>query len=214
MGTICCDIDGTLTDFEKFVLKFGPIFLEKKFGVKDISANYEGYDFDEVFLNDNLESYLLKKYSVSREDVLSYFWNTYYVLYVSQKLKTGASNFFKKLSEEDKLLITTSRKKSTSKSVLGLFVRQTIIAQLRFGGIPFDEINFFETDDDKLDFIKNIRPILVFDDKPKIITELSNDGEKVVCIDSSYNRNQSLNALRITQYNDSSLLSVKELRRK
>lgn len=214
MNAICCDVDGTLTDFEGFVLKYGRIFLERKYGLKNISINYEGYDLDEVFLKGRLEDYFLLNYSISIEDILAYFWNVYYIFYVSQKLKPGSSTFFKNLCENEKLLITTSRKKSTSQSLLGLFVRKTIFAQLKIGKIPFDKIYFFENDDDKVEFIKSIKPVLVFDDKPNIISRLSADGEKVVCVDSSYNRGQDLNALRIKQYNESSLLAVKKLRRK
>ena len=213
MANICCDVDGTLTNFEDFVLKYGYVFLKRKYKLENLMINSEGYDLDEVFLNERLENFFLENYSMSVDDVLSYFWNVYYVRYVCEKLKKGSNVFFKELCERDKLLITTSRKKSTSNSILGTFVRKTIKAQLKLGGIPFDEIHFFENDDDKVDFIKSLKPILVFDDKPQIIETLSDEIDGVVCINSSYNNNYSLNALRINQYDNLSLEKVKKLRR-
>ena len=94
MANICCDVDGTLTNFEDFVLKYGYVFLKRKYKLENLMINYEGYDLDEVFLNERLENFFLENYSMSVDDVLSYFWNVYYVRYVCEKLKKGSNVFF------------------------------------------------------------------------------------------------------------------------
>lgn len=213
MNIICCDVDGTLTDFERFVLKYGVIFLKKFYNLTDLEIDYEGYDLDEVFINQKLEEYFKKMYGISKEEVLNKFWNIFYPLYISQKLKPGASQFFRKLTEDSELFITTSRKKSTSKSLLGLFVRKTIIAQLRLNFIPYNKVLFFEDDDSKMEYIKRINPILVFDDKPTIINELMNDGLRVICQDASYNRNCDFDTLRISGYGQEELVKTMKFRR-
>lgn len=213
MNYICCDVDGTLTNFEKFVLEYGAIFLKKFYHLSDLDINFEGYDLDEVFINERLELFFYEKYGLSTKDVLDTFWNYYYIFYVSKKLKNGSSKFFSSLCEKDRLLITTSRKKSMDNSLLGSFVRGTIIAQLKLNFIPYEKVCFFENDEDKLEYIKKIKPVLVFDDKTQVIDELIADGEKVVCIDSSYNKKCNINALRISRYDDAALFAVKELRR-
>lgn len=215
MGVICCDVDGTLTEFEKFVLKYGEIFLRRFYSITDIDINYEGYDLDEVFLNQKLAEYFEKKYGLSVDDVLKKFWNIFYTLYACQKLKPGVSHFFRELirEEDDKLYITTSRKESTSESLIGLFVRKTIMAQLRFNRIPYSEVHFFENDDEKVEYIKKVNPILMFDDKPLIIRELSSDGIKTVCLDAAYNRNCELDALVIGSYGQEELAKTIQFRR-
>lgn len=214
MSTICLDVDGTLTEFEEFVLKYGEIFLRRFYHITDIEVNYEGYDLDEVFLNQKLREYFEKVHGISAEDLLKKFWNIFYPLYVTKRLKSGASFFFKELSKESQIHITTSRKKSTTDSLIGLFVRKTIIAQLRMSSIPYNEIFFFESDEEKLAYIKRVNPILVFDDKPQIISELASEGNKVVCLDAAYNRKYDLDALVIGGYGEEELAKTLQFRRK
>lgn len=44
---IIFDIDGTITDFEKFVLKRATPYIKKKYGID--ATNLDGYDIDQVF---------------------------------------------------------------------------------------------------------------------------------------------------------------------
>lgn len=216
MDVICCDVDGTLTDFEGFVLRYGEFFLKKFYNITELEINFQGYDLDEVFIDQKLGEYIEKMYGVTVEDVLNKFWNLFYILYVSQRLKRGASSFFRELTREteSKLVITTSRKKSTSDSLLGHFVRNTIIAQLRLHFIPYKDVRFFEDDPAKVEYIKRVNPILVFDDKPKIIEELSGDGMNVVCLDALYNRKCDVGALRIKTYGKEELAKTLEFKRR
>lgn len=216
MSVICCDVDGTLTDFEGFVLKYGEFFLKKFYGLTDLEINFHGYDLDEVFINERLAEYIEAMYGITAEDVLNKFWNVFYIPYVTQRLKRGASSFFSQLSKEtgSDLVITTSRKKSTSDTLLGRFVRSTIIAQLRTHFIPYKDIHFFEDDEAKMDYIKGVNPILVFDDKPQLISEFAREDIKVVCLNALYNTSHDLDALRINGYGQEELVKTLEFRRK
>lgn len=84
MDTICCDVDGTLTEFESFVLKYGPIFLRKFYHIDDLTINFEGYDLDEVFIDQKLAEYFEKVLGISADEILKKFWNVFYPMYIAK----------------------------------------------------------------------------------------------------------------------------------
>ncbi|MBN2838924.1 MAG: hypothetical protein JXM74_09250 [Fusobacteriaceae bacterium] len=183
------DIDGTLTMFDSFVKSEGEKYILAKldFGVQ----NHNGYDLDEVF---ELENKLMEKghnkteASVKVKKYMNEFWNKKYLKYVFYKLRPGSSDFTKMIaSEGHEIHLYTSRRKATEKTLIGKFVRSTIKLQLLLGQIKYNQLNFYESDAEKITALLKANLDLHFDDKKELLEEINNFID-VVCIDNPYNK--------------------------
>lgn len=182
------DIDGTITNFEKFILDNSQKYMMDNYGLEIVNSN--GYDIDEMY---DLENTFLKRgYSehsaiAEAKKIMDKFWEKYFHLYLMSKLRKDVSKTIKKLYyKENEIIIFSSRKRTTEDSFIGKVVKYSTLAMLKLNGIKTDNILFFENDDDKVEEMKKRRLDLVFEDKPHIIEELSKTTE-VVCVDSNYN---------------------------
>ena len=115
MSLIYIDIDGTLTNFEKFVLDNSKDYMKKKYNFE--LTNYEGYDIDEMY---NLKNVLAKKYndeekinSLSKK-IVNDFWKTYYLKYaLFEPYKKNSVKSLNKLYYEGiKTILLSSRNKA------------------------------------------------------------------------------------------------------
>lgn len=193
---IIFDIDGTITDFEKFVLKRATPYIKKKYGID--ATNLDGYDIDQVFelekkyqeLGTSPE--LAKAYS---DKVMNRFWEANYLAYVFAPFKKGAKETVDRLIKENvDIEFCSSRKKSTQKDFKGRFVRNTIKLQLLLNLGRRHKVNFFEDEESKMNYILSKESIIIVDDKPELLKMIDSyetiDG---VCINASYNKEENFN---------------------
>lgn len=189
------DIDGTLTNFEKFVLDNGPKYMLNKHGIA--VANKDGYDIDQVFA---LTKYFLKegmdydKAVKTGDKIMSQFWQRYYLKYIRTPFREGAADLITKLQEEgNDVAFVSSRKHSTEKTLMGRFVKASIDWQFKHNDVQNANIMLFENDLEKTIYLFNEshNGHVLIDDKPELILDMS-ESMPTFCIESAYNRNNYL----------------------
>ena len=209
------DIDGTLTDFEGFILKHRN-YIEKKYGFS--ITNKKGYDIDEMFeLKEKFfdQGFSKEVSKAKSEKILNEFWYKYYFNYcVMTKFRKGVKETLNKLKESGyEIIIVSSRKKTCDKSFIGKLVKYSTILKFKFNRINYNEIVFFENDEEKMKYLKKQdRDSIKVDDKPEIIDELSTYS-KCICVSSSYNdKNFNENVCKIQSFeNDEVINQVDEI---
>lgn len=205
-GSIGFDIDGTLKNFELFVLKNGVSYFKNFSNFAFEQKNLKGYDLDQVY---DLKNQFFKcgfypeQAEIETEKTLSSFWNIYYLKYCFfTPFRDGAREFITDLYKDGyKIDIYTSRKKTCENSLLGSFVRFSTKMQFVMNDTPYTTINFFENDDDKIEGILTAKPIIMVDDKPEILQPISKEID-CICVNSSYNCDYSFpsNVNRIDEF--------------
>ncbi|HHX67370.1 MAG TPA: hypothetical protein GX708_04850 [Gallicola sp.] len=189
------DIDGTLTDFEGFLKKESPKYMLKKYGLK--LTNPDGYDIDQMY---ELEKNFINK-GFSQEEaarkakkVMAKFWDLYFIKYAFAAFRKNVRAAVKTLYYNDEVIILSSRKKTTEKTLKGRLVRNITLLGLKVNGIKADKIMFFENDQDKMEAIKQLKINLMYDDKPELLKEMTKFTNPV-CISNSYNQEAVNNPL-------------------
>ena len=87
---IVFDIDGTLTDFEAFIIE-NRSYIEEKYAIS--LTNFDGYDIDGMFDLQN-------KYNAYGRDIKDDFWNKYYLSYLMYGFRKGVKETFDKQTNE------------------------------------------------------------------------------------------------------------------
>ena len=165
------DIDGVLTDFEKWQLEVGSKFFIKY--NKNI-VNPDGYDSDTVF-------------DVTKE-MDSEFWNDYLYDYAkNEPARKFAGEVIDKLKDKGyEIYIITARYLTDRNDNLGKEMRNIVIEWLKENSINYDKIIFSQ--EDKRNICKENNVDIMIEDAPKNIVELSEVLPKVICFDALYNR--------------------------
>lgn len=168
------DIDGVMTDIEKFQLDFGSKFYYEKYNKNIVnSSEYETYD---IF---NID-----------EKTDNKFWWKYYLYYEFKiKPREFTSEVIKKImSEGNNVYIITARGAFLKKSSKILYNLNKLIVKiwLKKYKIKYNKIIF--SNEEKIDVIKNNRIDLMVEDKPDNINKISK-MIPVMCFDSEYNEN-------------------------
>lgn len=188
---IFCDIDGTLTDFEKFVKMYSPQYMQRKYGW-EIDNPY-GYDIEQLFsVKEKLSKFGLNTTEKEHEceKIVEQFWNTYYLKYLFTPMRFGVHNTSMQIKKQAwELIIITSRKKATERNILGTLVYLTIRLQLWLNGVYYKKLIICANDFEKIEAIKECLPDVLIDDKPEIIDQVG-DIIPTICIKSSYNMEQ------------------------
>lgn len=198
---ISFDTDGTKTDFNLFVEKYAIDYFKNKHGLEVV--NPKGLEIEDIF---DIENTLIKQ-GYSKEEavekqkgMLDKFWVSHRFILFSLlgKFRPGVSKTiknFKKLGFT--VNIDTARSKTCDKNIIGSIARLFTLSQYAINGvfIPRKNINFHKSDKDKIKALeektKN-QEILLFDDKPEVIKNVSK-FTKVVCVDSVYNEDTKFN---------------------
>ena len=187
------DVDGTFTHFDDFIIREGSKYLGRK---HDISVkNKNGYGLEEVFA---IRQHLISKgFSKEKAKSISYkivqdFWYRNYPKYVSgTDFRNDASEFVRTLKRSgDEVSIFTSRGSVSKSLIMSTLIRESIKFQLINGGISYDNLFVFKSDEDKIRAINNYGLDLMFDDKPSILESIKTDTE-IICMDSLYNKGYS-----------------------
>lgn len=167
------DIDGVLTDFEKFVIEYGQKYLNKK------PENYNGLEIAEVFgVDKSLEN------SFWRDLIFEYS--------TSYNARPGTSETFQKLRNDGhKIFIITNR--CTDLSYCNIdkeTMKQYVQKWLDDENICYDEIVFNEFKS-KLRSCQERHINIMIEDQLDHIEELS-PHLKAICFKSSYNKNSNI----------------------
>ena len=162
------DIDGTLTDIEKFQLDYGSKFFSE---YNKFIVNPNGYETSEIFNVD--------------EDLDNKFWEKYYFDYLkNEPIRKFASEIIKKLKDEgNEIYIITARHADNiiTDKESSLLTK----AWLDKNEVKYDKLIF--SPEDKLNIcLKNNIDIMV-EDKPTNINIISTKIP-VICINAGYNQ--------------------------
>lgn len=165
------DIDGVLTDIERFQIDYGSKFYYENYN-KRVTHN-DGYETFEIF-NTN-------------ENADDKFWLKYFLLY-ELKIKTRdfSREVIKKLKKEGyEIYIITARGNFLSKRPLLYNLNKIVVRLWLFKNkIKKDKVIF--SNEDKIDVIKRYKIDVIIEDKPDNINKISK-YIPVLCYDAEYN---------------------------
>lgn len=184
---ICVDIDGTLTDFEGFVKKYGSRYFDKR----RISVEYlPGYDIKDSFrirkscAKGNLSFDTERALTAYSND----FWKKYYVRYCLFPFRYGSAKTLRQMMRGNTVYLISSREHACEPTAIGLAVKALAVFQLKVHGIKYNKLIFAGNDEEKVGIIKSLHADIAIDDKPEIVAALE-DSMRMVCFNTSYNAN-------------------------
>ena len=179
------DIDGVITNIERFITDYGIKFC---------------YD-NNIEYKINAEEYNEKKSLGITYEQTEKFWNTYLTWYsTSYPTRDFATEIIKKLKQDNEIYIITARNEDGLPPETYGTMQQMVKKWLKDNEIEYDKL-IFETGS-KLDCcIKNNVDIMI-EDSPKNILEISTKIP-VLCFDNSYNKKvKGKNITRVYSWHD------------
>ena len=167
------DIDGVITDIERWQLDYGSKFYYEKYH-KEI-ANHKGYETDEIF--------------DSSKECDDLFWNKYFKDYsINVEARKFANEVISKLKNEGyEIWIITARGSflSHSSDVMSKEENESIVKEwLNKNNIYYDKIIF--SPEDKFDICINNKINIMIEDKVDNINKISTKIP-VICYNAGYN---------------------------
>lgn len=174
---IAFDIDGVLTDIEKFQLEYGSKFFKKKYN-KEIS-DINGYGIKEVFNCSN------------EEEIKFWIKNTFKYMKIV-KPRINSSTVIKKLREDgNKIFIISSRAMTSENNFLGLIMRKLVNRWLIKNNIVYDDIIFCSVENssnDKYKACEKYKIDIMVEDKKENIDVISSKIS-TLCFSTRNNQN-------------------------
>lgn len=192
---IILDTDGTLTDFNKFIKENAIEYFETKYGMEIVYPDM--LEIQEIF---DMKNFFIKKFNCTElkaekltKEALDKFWVSLRFVKFSllTKFRPGVKEFINsKIKEGHTIEIHTSRDKTCENSLVGEIARKFTILQYMMNGIflPKSSFHFHKNDEEKVAKIIDIKPDLVFEDKPEIVKTFSQNGIKTICVSGNHNK--------------------------
>ena len=167
------DIDGVLTDIEKWQLDYGSKFYYENYNKEII--NPKGYETNEIFNSD-----------IECDDL---FWDKYFKEYsINVKARKFASEVISKLKQDGyEIYIITARGSflSHSTNVMSKEENEQIVKEwLKKNNIYYDNLIF--SPEDKLEICIDNEVNMMIEDKTDNINKIS-DKIPVICFNAGYN---------------------------
>ena len=164
------DIDGVLTDEQRYVLDYGSAYFAQnniQYKIHD-----DIYDSEEIF-------------EVS-EDAYDAFWKEHIFDYSENiNIRPFASNIIKRLVEENnEIYIITSRSYTTYENENKLKMQRVVKEWLKRNKIKYNDI-IFSREKDKI--CKELNIDVMIEDKPENVDKISKDIP-VICFNEGYNK--------------------------
>ena len=164
------DIDGVLTDEQRYVLDYGSAYFAQnniQYKIHD-----DIYDSKEIF-------------EVS-EDAYDAFWKEHIFDYSENiNIRPFASNIIKRLVEENnEIYIITSRSYTTYENENKLKMQRVVKEWLKRNKIKYNDI-IFSREKDKI--CKELNIDVMIEDKPENVDKISKDIP-VICFSEGYNK--------------------------
>ena len=165
------DIDGVLTDLERFQLDYGSKFMFEHYNkeVKDANA----YETTEMF---NIDS-----------NIDDSFWDEYLPVYATKEpARKYASEVINRLhTDGNEIYIITARYLTDRDDEKGNNMRETVKKWLENNNIFYNNLIF--SPEDKLEICEKNNIDLMIEDKPDNINKISR-RIPVICFNAGYNR--------------------------
>ena len=183
------DIDGVLTDVERWQLDYGSKFYYERYQ-KEI-VDFEGYDTNQIF---NVDDKLDEE-----------FWREYFKEYsLNVEARKFANEVIDKLKQDgNEIYIITARGSFLSHSADVMSVeenQQIVLNWLKNNNINYDKIIF--SPEDKLDICKENKIDLMIEDKVDNINKISKIIP-VICFHAGYNKDcKNSNIIRCYSWYD------------
>lgn len=191
---IIFDLDGTLTDFNKFIRKNAIKYFEKKYHLSMVHP--DALEIEDIF--DILRSLEKSGYStqdavVMQKHMLDRFWVSHRFIMFSLlgRFRPGAKQVVNMLKKSGfRIEIHSSRAKTSERSMLGWIARCFTAWQFRLNGIFLkkDQFFYYVNDSEKLEGVLNAHPLFVIDDKPCMLKHLTEHGLKTICVAGTHNQ--------------------------
>jgi len=166
------DVDGVLTNLERFYFDYGAKFLKEEGGKTEV-VDESGYKLQEIYGINDKEN---KK-----------FWKKYLDEYmIKTPMRPFASEVMNKLIDEaNELIIITARVLTDTDTKEGERNRKILKKWLKKNKLKYNKIIF--SGEEKLDFCKENQIDVMIEDSPQNIETLSKEFP-VICFDAKYNR--------------------------
>lgn len=211
---IVFDIDGTLTNFNKYIRENAINYFIKKYNMPVKYPNK--LEIQEIF---DMDNYFCSKYSCDLQSAKKYtkcalnkYWVSIRFIKFSLfgKFRDGAKIFLKTCKKNGhKIEIHTSRAKSTEHTLIGKLCRLFTYLQFYFNGIPltYNAFYFYSNDNDKFKGIMKSQPTIVFEDKQSILVKLSKAKIKTICLRGLHNEEiqESNSLIKIADFKDNEI---------
>ena len=188
MANIGVDVDGVLTNLEKFQLENG-----KKFFGENKVVNENAYDVKDIFDCSSSE----------REK----FWLKYIWKYsIEEEITPYASDALNKLKDEgNKIYIITGRVHTTKTGIKGKLFRKMLEDWLEKNKIPYEQIVYCDeknSADDKYEACEHLNIDIMLEDKVENIKALKKIS-KIICFNSKYNNDYiDQDIYRVNDFNE------------
>ena len=180
------DIDGVITDIERFIADYGTKYCKEN----NLSINIKAGEYDEF-----------KTFNWTEEQGIK-FWNEYIVYYATEyPARDFASEVIQKLKEEGhEIYIVTARNDyGVPKEYIGK-MKDFVAKWLKDNNISYDKIIY--TEGSKLPYCVGNYIELMIEDSPENIKDVSTKIP-VLCFDCNYNRNiEGKNITRVYSWYD------------
>ena len=155
------DVDGVLTNIEKYQLHYGKKYFKN---MKEEDLNLNEYDVEQIFNCSHKER--------------NKFWTKYIFDYcIHEEMRRDASLVLNALHDEgDEIFIITGRVHTKEKGFVGFLFRRMLYNWLKKNNIPYKKIIYCEekgSEVDKLEACKENNIDIMIDDKKENIVELS-----------------------------------------
>ena len=184
------DLDGVLTDIQKFNLKYAPPYFLNKFNRSVVDPN--PYDIRDVFC--------------CPENEYKAYWGRYLLQYaIFEPARPKAKETISKLQKDGHIIYIISKRVFTcKKNFMGLLMRTLFRNWLWRNKIPYDAIIFCDNDvpdSKKVACLENNIDVMIDDDTTNIA--FIDPTTKIICYDTSYNRDcESENITRVYDWNE------------
>lgn len=190
---IIFDLDGTLTDFNKFIQENAIDYFGKKHHMN--VQNPDALEIEDIFdIQKSLEAsgYTPKDALARQKHILNRFWVSHRFIKFSLfgRFRPGVRRFINSLRKDGfQIEIHTSRSRTCERNLSGRIAREFTVWQFRLNGVFLKRSQFFFYSDDaaKLNGEMKVQPLLVFDDKPWMIKRLAEAGLKTICVAGQHN---------------------------
>lgn len=188
------DVDGVLTDIEKFQLFYGKKFFKNKYDME--VKNPTAYDIKQIFNCSDKQS---KK-----------FWSKYIWKYcIKQEMREYAKEEIDKLREDNDIYIITSRVYTTDNGIKGALFRGMLKFWLRKNRFKYDKIFFCSeknTSKEKLNICLKEKVDILVDDNPDNLLLIKKEIP-VICFSATWNEMYSqLECCRIKDFRELSTM--------
>lgn len=219
---ICFDTDGTKTDNVKFLYSTAVPYFKKHYDMEIVNPNMveieDVFDIKNVLINRGFsEEEAIKE----TKKIINKFWvSPIFLKYaLLMPFRKGVSKCIKEFQKDGfEVEIDSSRDKTTKKNFIGCLTRFLTMCQYRLNRVflPKKQIIFHESDEAKVSSLMEKSEkddIILFDDKPSVIEQVSKFGN-VVCVNCQYNEDFdfSTKVARIDSFeNDEAKEAVKSL---